>query len=124
MVRIELILEDNRSPLSHGWDALKTKTEEHRSSVRLWQPDEDNRLLTEFRSRQNSMSPNSEEDEVLGNLSDSVQRLKDMLNGLIVVDAKSPTKRPRRQDSMDGVEQWKRTRFDSRESHCRGQVGG
>lgn len=70
------------------------------------------------------MSPNAEEDEVLSNLSDSVQRLKDMLNGLIVVDYKSLGKRPRRQNSMDGVDQWKRTRFDSRELHRSGHLAG
>ncbi|KAI3396769.1 hypothetical protein diail_11669 [Diaporthe ilicicola] len=111
-----LISEDSGSPLSKRWYALKNKVEHHSSVVQSRQPDEDGRPLIEFRSRQSSMSSNAEEDEVLSNLSDSVQRLKDMLNGLIVVDVRSPGKRPRRQDSMHGIEKLKRTRFASNDS--------
>lgn len=112
-MRRDLISKEIASPLSKRWGALKSKAEQHESFVQSWQPDEDGRPLTGFRSRQSSMCSNAEEDEVLSNLSDSIQRLKDMLNGLIVVDSKSLGKRPRRQDSMDGVDQWKRTRFVS-----------
>lgn len=117
VVRKDLISEESSLSLFLGWEALKTTAEQHGSSIRSWQHDEDGRHLTEFGSRQSSMSPNAEEDDVLGNLSDNVQRLKDMLNGLIVVDHKNLGKRPRRQDSMDGVDQWKRTRFDSSKLH-------